>query len=158
MKGWLDRAITEYKRAIELDPDNALAHTNLGAAYVNKDLLDQAIAEHKRAIELDPNNANAHYNLASAYVGYRCFDLAWKHVRIAEKLGMSTQNIDWLINLLRKVSREPQEPSGRKMRRLYLKCKTCQTEFPVPMWSEKNDFARAQEKKRHTILCLSQRS
>jgi len=105
-KGWMDQAITEFKRAIELDPSYANVHYDLGVAYYSKGWMDQAITEFKRAIELNPNDADAHFNLAVAYYSSRRFDLAWKHVRIAEKLGTPTQKIDQLIAALRKVSRE----------------------------------------------------
>jgi len=91
-----------YKRQ-----NDALSHSNLGLAYGMKGWTDQAITEFKLAIELDPNLSDAHFFLAYEYFRSRRFDLAWKHMRIAEKLGMPTQNIDRLIVALRKVSREP---------------------------------------------------
>jgi HEAT repeat protein/TPR repeat protein len=108
-KGWLDQAIKEHKRAIELDPKDANAHSHLGNVYYDRGWFEQATAEYKRAIELDPDDATAHFNLASAHYSSRRFDLAWKHVRMAEKLGMPTQNINHLVGLLRKVSTEPRD-------------------------------------------------
>jgi tetratricopeptide (TPR) repeat protein len=105
-KGRTDQAITEYKRAIELNPNYAIARVNLGNTYRSKGWADQAITEYKRAIELNPNFSAAHFLLAVAYYGSRRFDLAWKHVRMAEKLGFPTQNIVRLVAALRNVSRE----------------------------------------------------
>ena len=62
----LDEAIAEFRKAIELDPNYALAHYRLGAALATKGLLDEAIAEFRKAIELDPNNAMAKVNLEKA--------------------------------------------------------------------------------------------
>jgi hypothetical protein len=93
------------------------------------------MTEHKKAVELNPNSAFANFNLASLYFGSRQYDLAWKHLRLAEKLGMSTQHVNWLTNQLRKVSSEAQGSTGGRYRKFYLRCKTCQTEFPLPMWS-----------------------
>ena len=59
----MDEAIACYKKAIELDPKNAIAHTNLGNALHDKGQLDEAIACCKKAIELDPKLAIAHNNL-----------------------------------------------------------------------------------------------
>ena len=53
-KGQLDEAIACYRKAIELDPKNATAHSNLGNALRAKGQLDEAIACYKKAIELDP--------------------------------------------------------------------------------------------------------
>jgi tetratricopeptide (TPR) repeat protein len=44
----------EYKRAIELNPNHAMAHNQYGNYLVNMGRFDEAIAEHKRALELDP--------------------------------------------------------------------------------------------------------
>ena len=66
-QGRYDEAIEECNKAIELDPNYALAYFNRGAAYINKGQYDLAIADCNKAIELDPNNAKAYANRAYAY-------------------------------------------------------------------------------------------
>jgi Flp pilus assembly protein TadD len=56
-RGWLDEAVREFKRAIELDPQSAHAHDNLATVYAEK-------KEYLTALELEPESATAHYNLA----------------------------------------------------------------------------------------------
>jgi tetratricopeptide (TPR) repeat protein len=53
-----------YRKAIELDSNNAAAHNNLGLLMqtVRKDY-DDAEQHYREAIELDPKHAWAHYNL-----------------------------------------------------------------------------------------------
>jgi tetratricopeptide (TPR) repeat protein len=55
-----------YRRAIELNPNEADAHNNLGN-LLSKDAQRQQEAEqaYRRAIELNPNEADAHYNLGT---------------------------------------------------------------------------------------------
>ncbi len=65
-KGQLDEAIACYRKAIELDPKYAAAHSNLGAALKEKGQLDEAIACYRKAIELEPKFAAAHSNLGVA--------------------------------------------------------------------------------------------
>ena len=67
-KGMFDQAITELKKALEIDPNLAEAYTTLGAAYAGKGMLDKAIAEFKKAIEINPNYAMAHNDLGIAYL------------------------------------------------------------------------------------------
>jgi len=63
-RGWLDEAIKEFKKAIDLDPDSAHAHDNLATVYAEKKLFREALAEYLTAIRLEPDSATAHYNLA----------------------------------------------------------------------------------------------
>src|SRR3954469_2408040 len=63
-RGWLDEAIKEFKKAIELDPESAHAHDNLATVYSKKKLYTQALEEYLTALKLEPESATAHYNLA----------------------------------------------------------------------------------------------
>jgi len=71
--GKVDQAIAELKRAIELNPNFAMGHYNLGNAYASKDLVDQAIGEYKLAIELDPSVRAGQYEEE-----IKCYDKAIK--------------------------------------------------------------------------------
>src|SRR5205814_8965996 len=48
-----DRAIEQFQKIIQMDPNSALAHTRLGMNYLEKGMYEEAIAEHKKAIALD---------------------------------------------------------------------------------------------------------
>src|SRR5712664_2240795 len=63
-RGWLDEAIKEFKKAIELDPESAHAHDNLATVYGEKKLYREALEEYLTALRLEPESATAHYNLA----------------------------------------------------------------------------------------------
>jgi tetratricopeptide (TPR) repeat protein len=58
----VDGATTDFDRAIELDPKDATAHSNRGAARFRKDDVKGAIADTSRAIELDPQPADTWNN------------------------------------------------------------------------------------------------
>jgi tetratricopeptide (TPR) repeat protein len=68
-----DEAIACYKKAIEINPDNELAHFGLGFAYGKKGMYDKAVTEFKKTIKINPNNGYAHNKLgiASAKKGMR---------------------------------------------------------------------------------------
>lgn len=61
-----DRAIEEYRKALEYEPTSAGAYSNIGFAYMDKGDIERAIVEHRKALELDPQLANAYYGLALA--------------------------------------------------------------------------------------------
>jgi tetratricopeptide (TPR) repeat protein len=64
-RGWLDEAIKEFKKAIELDPQSAHAHDNLATVFSEKKQYREALHEYLAALALEPDSATAHYNLAS---------------------------------------------------------------------------------------------
>jgi tetratricopeptide (TPR) repeat protein len=64
-KKWQE-AVDAANKAIELDPNDAAAWGNLGAALVQLKKWDAAIAACRKAVELDRKNANAHWGLGSA--------------------------------------------------------------------------------------------
>jgi tetratricopeptide (TPR) repeat protein len=74
--GELEKAVDEYKQALELEPENVDVLTNLGVVYYNLGRLDEAIAEYLKATEIAPEDADVHSNLAAAYVQTNQLDKA----------------------------------------------------------------------------------
>ena len=78
-------AIESYKQVIRIDPDGALAHTNLGVVYAESgtDIAEvhynlglaygksgkyqEAIESFKQALGLDPDHVKARYYLGATY-------------------------------------------------------------------------------------------
>ena len=58
-------AIEAYRRAAELDPGNAFAHTGMARAYLAGQDMDGALAAYRRAHDADPSRAG----IAIAYAG-----------------------------------------------------------------------------------------
>ena len=65
-KGQVDEAIAHYQKALQIKPDYAEAHNNLGNALLQKGRVDEAIAHYQKALQIKPDNAEAHYNLGNA--------------------------------------------------------------------------------------------
>jgi Flp pilus assembly protein TadD len=82
-----DAAIEQYRRAIQVKPDDSGLRYNLGAAHSNKGEYQQAIIEYRKAVELKPEMGDAHNGLAFAYYKLEKYDLAAEHIGIAEELG-----------------------------------------------------------------------
>lgn len=64
--GQLERAVDNYRRALEINPGYAEAHSNLGNVLRDLGQLDEAVASYRRALELKPDYAEAHSNLGNA--------------------------------------------------------------------------------------------
>jgi protein O-mannosyl-transferase len=64
----VDDAIIHLRKALELNPNDPMAHYNLGSALIQGKQTDEGIVELKRAMEIDPNNPAASYNLGNSLV------------------------------------------------------------------------------------------
>lgn len=56
-----DKAVETYQKAIQLTPDDAALHNNLGSVYASTGKLPEAQAEFEKAATLDPTNAGRYY-------------------------------------------------------------------------------------------------
>ena len=72
---------------IELNPDDAEAFNNRGAAYGIKGEVDRAIADFSKAIALNPNLAKIYDNLGKAYFQRKDYDRAIKDYTKAIQLN-----------------------------------------------------------------------
>ncbi len=57
-----NEAIFRWNQALDIDPDNAKAHNNLGVAYEALGKVDQALESYKRATELDASSKHYRFN------------------------------------------------------------------------------------------------
>jgi tetratricopeptide (TPR) repeat protein len=66
-KGDIDKAKTDYNKAIDLDPKFAAAYYGCGLVYYHEGDLDKAIENFNKAIDLDPKYSDAFNNRGIAY-------------------------------------------------------------------------------------------
>jgi tetratricopeptide (TPR) repeat protein len=63
----LDDAVLEFRKAIEMRPDNTDTHLHLGLTWFELDRYPDAVKEYQEVLRLDPKDAYAHYNLGNVY-------------------------------------------------------------------------------------------
>ena len=90
--GEYDLAISEFTRAIEINPGNADAYNNRGNAYRKKGQFDLVIPDCTKAIEINPQLADAYYNRAVAYDNQASYDLAISDLDKALKINPKHAN------------------------------------------------------------------
>jgi tetratricopeptide (TPR) repeat protein len=66
-KGFNDKAIPEYIKAIALDPQNPVAYHNLAGSYRDTGHIDLALENFHKAIQLNPNFIFTYRSLADLY-------------------------------------------------------------------------------------------
>ena len=85
-KGYIDEAISWYKKSVEIYPENPVAHQNLAVAYQYQGKIDEAISEYQILIEIDPNNPEGYYGLGNVYLNSNRPDEAISNFEKAEEL------------------------------------------------------------------------
>ena len=65
-RDWKD-SLSLWSKTLQTNPNSAVAHGNLGHAYLELDLLEKAVSEFEAALKIRPRSYKAHYNLGFAY-------------------------------------------------------------------------------------------
>lgn len=86
-KGLYEESLSNYVRALNLDPENPDIHYNIGTAFQAKGDYDRAGRAYKRALELKPDYADANSALASL-----ALDLKEKNIKEAFSQAIKFQD------------------------------------------------------------------
>jgi len=86
-KGQVDKAVAQFKTALEINSNYADAYNNLGAALAQKGQVDEAIAQFQKALRINPNYVNAHSNLGVAFIQKGRVDEAMAQFRRALEIN-----------------------------------------------------------------------
>jgi Flp pilus assembly protein TadD len=85
----LDKAITDFTKAIQLAPDDASLYLWRGVAFRAKGQLDEAIADLTEAIRLSPKGPRAYVERSRAFKQKGQIDEAEADIAKAERLALS---------------------------------------------------------------------
>jgi tetratricopeptide (TPR) repeat protein len=64
----LQGAARSYRKALDINPNNADAHNRLAAILIKQNKLVEAIKHFNKAVEIEPNNATVHTNLGAILI------------------------------------------------------------------------------------------
>ena len=67
-QGQPNQAIEEYKKALELDPNNSLIFSEMAESYLRNNKIREAVDAAEKAVRVDPNSIDAHKLLGQIYV------------------------------------------------------------------------------------------
>jgi len=110
------QAIQLIEKAIDITPQIAMYHYNLGLAYFELSEIEQAIASWNKTLELDPKFMDSYANIGYAYIELREFQKALEILLLGHKKDPQNQLI--LLNLATAYN---QNESFEKARHYYEK-------------------------------------
>jgi len=90
--GRIDAAVAGYRRALELEPELAIAWNGLAMTLERAGDLDGAIAAARRLIELEPDEALGHTSLSRFYQRKGMIPEAEDEKAIATRLAMKKKD------------------------------------------------------------------
>lgn len=73
-----DKALTEFQKVIELNPEFAEAHNNIGIIFDEQGRFDEALAEYNKALLLKPKYPEAYNNIGTIFVNQNKLEDALK--------------------------------------------------------------------------------
>ena len=88
--GRFDEAITEMRKAQNLDPLSLIIDADLAELLALAHSYDESIRQSRKTIEMDPNFALAHNHLAQAYLQKHMYDEAVSEMQIAVRLSANS--------------------------------------------------------------------
>jgi serine/threonine-protein kinase len=109
-----DAAIAHFQRAIELDPNFALAHDGIGACYVNRvfkgfggsEDYERAEEAFHKALEIDPNIFEARMLMVFVYLWRGRKEKAWEEVNRARKEAPNEPVVHFVKAMLHRLDGE----------------------------------------------------
>ncbi|HEY1757428.1 MAG TPA: tetratricopeptide repeat protein [Bryobacteraceae bacterium] len=101
----LDEAITDYKKAIELDANNAAYHNNYALILVKDKKLDEGGAELSKAAAMDPSSAGKYYyNLGAVLANVNQNDQAGEAFKKSMAAGYAEAYYQYGLTLVAKAT------------------------------------------------------
>ena len=93
-KGYYDKAIADYTKAIQINPRATIAYYHRGLDWVQKGNYDNAIADFTKTIEIDPVHVLAYHNRGTAWYYKGDYDRTCSDLQKSCELGNCT-GLDW---------------------------------------------------------------
>jgi Tfp pilus assembly protein PilF len=92
-------AARNFRRALEMDPDDVTALLSVGSTYMRLERISEAARTFRRAIDIEPGNATAHVGLGQTYLLYDDLGAAEEELTLA--FDLDPRNADAAFTLAR---------------------------------------------------------
>jgi len=104
-----DEAITLYLQVVELEPNHAAAHINLGTLYYNRQNFGAAEHHYRQAIQAEPRYALAYFDLGNVLDETGCLEEAIRAYLTAIQLAPTYADAHYNLALAYERQRQPRK-------------------------------------------------
>jgi len=104
-----DAALEEFKKAIETDPKNYIAHNNIGIIYKKKGDIKKAMEEYEKALELNPDYPLTYNNIGNIHLESGQYDDAIRFYKKAISIDSYNAGFYGNVGKAYKYKRMPKE-------------------------------------------------
>ena len=102
--GWIENSLAEFKKQIEISPEDTWAHLSIGNCYFDLGWLEESITCFKNIIRTNPSFIPGYNALAFSYAEKGWYNEALEVLRDAEKIAPEDEsikeNIDYINSLI----------------------------------------------------------
>ncbi len=109
--GFVDDAIEEMRKAVDLYPVDVHLNMELGRLYFVRNNSGDAMEQFFLVLEMNPGHASAYYYLGELFLRMKEYDMAWISARMAQRAGHKGHD---LISKLGDLSEEPKVVPWKK--------------------------------------------
>lgn len=107
--GDIDGAIAEFKRALQLDPENVNVQNSLGVCYGVREEFDKALECFENAVQLDPAEVMAVYNAGYVWMCRGDYDKALEYFRRAGQIDATVFEVAFQTGRVYLLTRRPEK-------------------------------------------------
>ncbi|HLM84457.1 MAG TPA: tetratricopeptide repeat protein [Candidatus Bathyarchaeia archaeon] len=99
-QGDMNRAVEEFKKAIEINPNYADAYHNLGNTYQAMGQLELAMENYLKAASINPQLWQSYQNMAAIYFNREQYDQALENIKKALEINPNDQNLQQNLQVI----------------------------------------------------------
>lgn len=86
-QGKLEQSVNAYIKALDIEPENADIHNELGYVLARQNKIDEAVKHLEKAVGINPNMLDTHNNLGTIYLQNNQAEKAIKHFNAALQIN-----------------------------------------------------------------------
>jgi len=105
-QGDLNRAVEEFQKAIEINPNYADAYHNLANTYQQMGQIDAALENYQKAASINPQLWQSYQNMAAIYFNAGDFPKALEHIKKAAEINPTDENLKQSIQMIESKAQE----------------------------------------------------